>query len=97
MEHTAQTYCHNIPTVETALRCNKCGEYICPKCAVRTPTGYSCKSCISNQQKVFDNSNRWMVFCCRCGRGAFVHWQPVGRLLRWITLFLGPRCGGRHR
>ena len=38
----APTYCANHPTVETTLRCNKCGKPICAKCAIRTPTGYRC-------------------------------------------------------
>jgi hypothetical protein len=47
------TYCVNHPTVATALRCNRCGRYICPRCAVRTPVGYRCKDCVRSQQEVF--------------------------------------------
>ncbi len=49
-------YCANHPTVETQLRCNRCGKPICPKCAVSTPTGYRCKECIRAQQKVFQSA-----------------------------------------
>jgi len=49
-------YCANHPGVETSLRCNKCEKYICPKCAVRTPTGYRCKECVRGQQKVFETA-----------------------------------------
>jgi hypothetical protein len=49
-------YCANHPTVETSLRCNNCNKPICPKCAVRTPTGYRCRECVRNQQKVFDTA-----------------------------------------
>jgi len=49
-------YCANHPNVETSLRCNNCGKPICPKCAVRTPTGYRCRECVRNQQKVFDTA-----------------------------------------
>ena len=49
-------YCANHPTVETSLRCNKCGKPICAKCAVRTPTGYRCKECVRGQLKVFDTA-----------------------------------------
>jgi hypothetical protein len=41
------------PGVETSLRCNRCNKPICPKCAVRTPTGYRCPECVSSQQKAF--------------------------------------------
>lgn len=52
----APTYCVNHPTVETGLRCIKCDRYICVKCAVRTPTGYSCRDCVRTHQKVFDTA-----------------------------------------
>jgi len=50
------TYCANHPTVETSLRCNKCGKPICAKCAIRTPTGYRCKECVRGQLKIFDTA-----------------------------------------
>ena len=49
-------YCANHPTVETSLRCNKCGKPICAKCAIRTPTGYRCKECVRGQLKIFDTA-----------------------------------------
>jgi hypothetical protein len=47
------TFCYVHPTVETSLRCNKCGQYICARCAVRTPVGYRCKQCVRQQQDVY--------------------------------------------
>jgi hypothetical protein len=47
------TFCVNHPHVETGLRCNKCGDPICARCAVRTPVGYRCQNCIRQQQAVF--------------------------------------------
>ncbi len=52
------TYCINHPKIETSLRCNRCGQPICPKCAVHTPTGYRCKDCVKTQQKIFVTA-RW--------------------------------------
>jgi hypothetical protein len=46
-------YCVNHPKTETRLRCNRCGNPICPKCAVLTPVGFRCKQCIEGQQAVF--------------------------------------------
>jgi MFS family permease len=46
-------YCINHPKTETWLRCNRCGNPICPKCAVQTPVGFRCKQCIKGQQAVF--------------------------------------------
>jgi hypothetical protein len=45
--------CTYHPGVETTLRCNRCDKPICPRCAVRTPTGYRCKECVKGQQKIF--------------------------------------------
>ena len=52
-ESTGTHYCYYHPSTETELRCNKCGKYICPKDAVRTPVGYRCKSCVKEQQDIF--------------------------------------------
>lgn len=49
-------YCANHPDVETLLRCNRCDKPICMKCAVKTPVGYRCRECVSNQQKVYFNA-----------------------------------------
>jgi tetratricopeptide (TPR) repeat protein len=46
-------YCANHPTVETMLRCNRCGKPICTRCAVQTPVGYRCKECVGQQQAAF--------------------------------------------
>ena len=54
-EALPKMYCANHPTVETTLRCNRCEKPICAKCAVLTPTGYRCKECIKEQQKIFDH------------------------------------------
>ena len=48
-----RTFCTVHPTVETSLRCNKCGRYMCVRCAVRTPVGYRCKECVHQQQDAF--------------------------------------------
>ena len=49
-------YCHFHPNRETLLRCNRCEKPICVKCAIKTPTGYRCKECVHNQQKIFDTA-----------------------------------------
>jgi hypothetical protein len=37
--------CVRHPRRQTALRCGKCGDFICTKCAVQTPVGARCRSC----------------------------------------------------
>ena len=49
-------FCTVHPTVETALRCNKCNRPMCTKCARRTPVGYRCKECVRGQLQVFYNA-----------------------------------------
>jgi tetratricopeptide (TPR) repeat protein len=46
-------YCVNHPRVETMLRCNRCGDPICTRCAVLTPVGYRCKRCVGRQQATY--------------------------------------------
>ncbi len=46
--------CVNHPKTETHLRCAKCNDPICTRCARRTPTGYICPSCQKNLQKRFE-------------------------------------------
>jgi hypothetical protein len=45
--------CANHPSVETVLRCNRCGKPICTRCAVQTPVGYRCRECVGQQQASF--------------------------------------------
>jgi hypothetical protein len=56
MTELTTLYCANHPTVETALRCNRCEKPICVKCAVKTPIGYRCKECVKSQMKIFDTA-----------------------------------------
>lgn len=50
---TGVGFCYRHPEVETALRCNRCGKFICPKCAKRTPVGFRCPDCIRQQEDRF--------------------------------------------
>jgi len=45
--------CYRHPDTPTSLRCNRCGNPICPKCAVRTPVGFRCPDCVRTQQNRF--------------------------------------------
>lgn len=76
-------HCANHPTVETQLRCNRCGKPICNRCAIRTPVGYRCRECLVRQQAVFFNggpSDYWVG-----GAIALV----LGGLFGYIMLALG--------
>ncbi len=82
---TSPLYCANHPAVETTLRCNKCEKPICPKCAVRTPTGYRCKECVRGQLKVYDTA-QWYDYLLAFGLaviGSFI----TSLLVRAISMF----------
>lgn len=67
------TYCEVHPDKETALRCNKCGRYMCTACAVPTPVGYRCRECVRQVEDKFYNAtpNDLMVLFAAClGMGA---------------------------
>ena len=88
-------YCANHPNVETLLRCNKCEKPICAKCAVLTPTGYTCKECIKGQQKVF-NSAEWYdypIIFVIVSVLAYLGSLLTLRLGFWM-IFLAPIAGG---
>lgn len=53
---TDELYCKNHANTETLLRCNKCNEPICMKCAVQTAVGYRCKECIRDVQDKYFNA-----------------------------------------
>jgi hypothetical protein len=57
-EETNALYCYVHPDRETSLRCNRCERPICTQCAVHTPTGYRCRECVRDQQKIY-NTAEW--------------------------------------
>ncbi len=96
-------YCANHPNVETTLRCNRCEKPICSKCAVLTPTGYRCKECIKELQKVFDTSLwydyplTFIIVAVLAYLGSLVGgWIAIrfGFYIIILTLFLAPALGG---
>lgn len=57
-EDTNTLYCYVHPNRETSLRCNRCERPICTQCAIHTPTGYRCRECVREQQRIF-NTAEW--------------------------------------
>jgi hypothetical protein len=87
-------YCINHPGRETQLRCNRCEQPICPDCAVLTPTGYRCKSCVRSQQKVFDTAVAWdypLAFIT-AGVLSFLG-SLVVPVMGFFTIFIAPIAG----
>ena len=96
-------YCVNHPSIETTLRCNKCEKPICAKCAVLTPTGYRCKECIKEQQKIFETAVWYdypvifIVVAILSYLGSLLGgWISIrfGFYIIILALFLAPAVGG---
>ncbi|MEX2143140.1 MAG: B-box zinc finger protein [Anaerolineales bacterium] len=94
MNETAATYCANHPSTETSLRCNNCSKYICPKCAVRTPTGYRCRECVRGHQRIFETTKVQDYFV---GFVVAVLLSTLGGLIAarigFFTILLAPAAG----
>lgn len=89
-------YCANHPSTSTSLRCNRCDKPICAKCAVRTPTGYRCRECINNQQKIFETA-LWYDYLFAFGTGlvlAFLGSILISILpIAFLTILIAPLIG----
>ena len=88
-------HCINHPNVETYLRCNRCGQPICAKCAVLTAVGYRCRNCINTQQRVFYADFRpahYLVAAVVALPLALVAGWLIPRL-GWYAIILGPLAG----
>lgn len=68
-EEYTSFYCYIHPDRETGLRCNRCEKPICVQCAIRMPTGYRCKECVREQQKIF-NTAEWYDYLIGFGTSA---------------------------
>ena len=88
------TVCVNHPQRETSLRCNRCGAPICAACAVHTPTGYRCKTCVREHRKRFETA-RWYDFLSAALVGGLLSLLAslLTAFLGWLSIFLAPTAG----
>lgn len=93
-DNNSTLYCANHPNVETSLRCNNCEKPICPRCAILTPTGYRCKECVRNQQKVFDTAN-WYDYPIAFAIAAAFSFAGslIVSYIGFFTIFIAPIAG----
>jgi hypothetical protein len=89
-------YCTVHPTVQTTLRCNRCGRPMCTKCAVKTPVGYRCRECVREQQDKFFNAQviDYIVATGISLAISFFAAAIVARIWFLFAIFLGPAAGG---
>ncbi len=87
---TSIHYCFYHPNVETELRCNKCGKYICSRDAIRTPVGYRCKDCVHSQQDIFYNAlpADYVIAAVITLPISFIAGQLASRI-SWLAIFVG--------
>lgn len=82
------------PAPEITLRCNRCGKPITPAEAVQTPTGYRCRECVRQQQKIYDTSKPldyvWgAIIAVALSLGA----SFLAGFLGFFTVLLAPAAG----
>src|SRR5512142_677060 len=97
-------YCTYHPNLPTVLRCNRCGQPICYKCAVLTEVGYRCKQCVRNQRAVYYTGHSYdiiiaaavaFVLSAIAGFIAFAFLDRLGLFFGLILgIFGGPVAGG---
>ena len=75
--------CVNHPGRKTNLRCNKCGQPICSKCAKPTPVGYRCYQCIKEHEDIYYSAT--LVHYAIATAVSF----PLSILAGWFATFLG--------
>ncbi|MDO9545503.1 MAG: B-box zinc finger protein [Pelolinea sp.] len=94
MTETNTLYCINHPNKETLLRCNQCEQPICTQCAIPTPTGYRCKSCVRGQQKKFNTAqvSDYIFTPILAGVLSYIGSYIIGRL-GFLTIFITPFIG----
>jgi hypothetical protein len=57
----ATLHCGRHPSVETLLRCGRCGTPICPRCSISTPVGMRCRDCAQvRRPPMYDLSGRYL-------------------------------------
>ena len=87
--------CYKHPNRETNLRCNRCDNYICASCAVLTATGYRCKDCVKEQDKVFNTAKvtDYVVAFIVAGVLSFIG-GLIADAIGFFTILIGPIAGG---
>jgi len=89
-------YCVNHPKTETRLRCNRCGNPICPKCVVQTPVGFRCRQCVKGQQAVFYSATPldYLIAVVIGLVASIVAAFIISAVGIFFTFFLAPVAGG---
>lgn len=87
--------CKRHPNIETSLRCSKCEDPICPKCAILSAVGYRCPSCGKERSVTLEVPLGLLVIGSTAGFGlGFLASWLIGGSLGFFVLFLAAIVGG---
>ena len=95
-EEGPRYYCVNHPNTETLVRCSKCLDPICQKCAVPTPVGLRCRKCAyANRSPLYVIRPQHVALAGVVGLAmATVAGVLVAQLwILWVALLAGPVGG----
>jgi hypothetical protein len=89
-------YCVNHPQTETLIRCSRCLDPICPKCAVRTAVGLRCRKCAGiGRSPLYALEPRHYVIAALVALvAALIAGALVTQLGLLFTFFLAAPAGG---
>jgi len=95
-EEGPRYYCVNHPNTETLIRCSKCLDPICQKCAVPTPVGLRCRKCAyANRSPLYVIKPQHVLLAAVVGLAmALVVGIMVAQIgVLWVALLAGPVGG----
>jgi hypothetical protein len=88
-------YCYRHPKSETYVRCGRCDQPICPKCAVQGPVGFRCRQCglvKSATLSSFTPQQLALGLGASVGGGALLGF--IGGQMGFFSIFVGFFGGG---
>jgi hypothetical protein len=82
-------YCYRHPKSETYVRCGRCDQPICPKCAVQGPVGFRCRQCgLVKSATVTDFSPRQLALGLGVPLGAGAVLGYLGGQVGFYSIFI---------
>jgi hypothetical protein len=89
-------YCVNHPHTETLLRCSRCLDPICTKCAIRTPVGLRCPKCARlNRSPLYVLAPQdYLIITAVALAASLVAGALITQAGLFFTLFLSIPAGG---
>lgn len=90
-------FCAEHPSVETYLRCGRCGRPICPRCLIQTPVGARCRTCARVRRlPVYDVRPRFLLRGAAAGLAAAILGGVVVHFIPGLGLFFLLLVGGLY-